>query len=517
MKKKFLTTFSLLCFGLLSLALLHVTKKPLCIDSKVVERIDMIDGEKAETIFRCSIHRHVPYSPYFVEKLKTLTERVQTAERLLESIEPFNQRVQVAIVLDRPFLFKIRGHQILIGEGMLKVPGHLEKALSKIWYREKNQTLFAQQAVMEEVFTDFLVFLQRGSLRYGDPESVKVTALAPVKWPFVLKSGSAYCESGWKQSEHYEYCKDLSDEDVLDQEVVEMSLRPLLATSWVESYKSLSVKERYEFNQLLTSLLRKEHEPALPIVSTRNHPNAQATQLLKAAEVVKNVNAFVAHSKLKLDSDVHKFFVSYFTDELRKNGFQGSFAEAAFDVLFISEDKLAVDSPTLKHFRSLAKENPQLQMAVQDSESLWMLPSRYPISLNSFGQIRATRVALEKCGGYDFSFVLGYADKTEKLLIINNCDHKVDFAFKKFLKEGAAGFGSENKGMAFVQFHMPSLLMKRQELEAVNDVFEFIQKRDVESPSFKSLGWQEVRWSEQSDAYQPKAFVDAIEWFRIPN
>ncbi|MNL75174.1 hypothetical protein D3C87_2009320 [compost metagenome] len=59
--------------------------------------------------------------------------------------------------------------------------------------------------------------------------------------------------------------------------------------------------------------------------------------------------------------------------------------------------------------------------------------------------------------------------------------------------------------------------MKKQELETVSNVFDFIQKRDVDNPSFKGLGWQEVRWDEKASAYQPKAYVDAIEWFRAPS
>jgi hypothetical protein len=101
--------------------------------------------------------------------------------------------------------------------------------------------------------------------------------------------------------------------------------------------------------------------------------------------------------------------------------------------------------------------------------------------------------------------------------VVDHCEKDKKISFKRFLAEGAEGFGAENKGIAFVQFHLPSLLMKKTELQSVANVFDFIQKRDPDSASFRSLGWREIHWNEQASAYQPRAFVDAIEWFRTPD
>ena len=52
------------------------------------------------------------------------------------------------------------------------------------------------------------VFLQDGDLDIGDPISHVKTSLQRAKWPYVLKSVAAYCESPWKLSEHYQECSD---------------------------------------------------------------------------------------------------------------------------------------------------------------------------------------------------------------------------------------------------------------------------------------------------------------------
>ncbi|WII72544.1 hypothetical protein QJS83_01500 [Bdellovibrio sp. 22V] len=495
-----------------------MTKRPLCIDSKVVERIDRLSESGTDTVYRCALNKATPYSVYFSEQGKDLGYRIQQMERLLESMEPFYRKIQLTILEDRPLAFRIQGHQVYMGAKLIEAPGHLEKALAKIWYRERNEALFAQQALMEEVVTDFLVYLQGGDLDIGDPNTKIKTALRKVKWPYVIKSVAAYCESPWKQSEHFALCQNKQDAAlVLDQQVVEMSLRSLLVTSWVNSFKALTLRERFYFSQNIPRFLRSEHTPELPLTSSYEVLQANETTLVKAAEAIKNVNAFVASSKTIKDSEIHRMFVANFTNELRSNGFQDAFAEATFDLLYVSQEKLDEKSKVLQQFMKIAKASPKLQIALQDKDGLWMLPSKYPIPLKSFGAVKASRTVVEKCGGYNFSYVMDYADKTEKLLVVDHCDLKRDLRYDRYLTDGAEGFGAQNKGIAFVQFHLPSLLMKKTELEAVANVFEFIQKRDVDSPSFKSLGWREVKWSEQANAYQPKAYVDAIEWFRVPN
>lgn len=516
MMARWLTALSFLCFGVLSLFVVEMTRRPLCIESRVVERIDRLSGSGADTIYRCAVNKETPFSTYFSEQSRDLTYRIQRTERLLESFEPFQRKVQLTIFEDRPFLFRVQGSHIYLGAKMLEAPGHLEKAMAKVWYRERMGALFAQQALMEEVFTDFLVYMDLGDLDIGDPNTHLKTSLRKVKWPFVLKSVPAYCDSPWKQSEHFAICKDKEDaKDMLQEKVVEMSLRPLLVTSWIRAYRDMTLSERYQFSRALPHFLRAEHTEPLPLVGA--HYSGPMTTLAKAADAIKNVNLFVTKSKVIRDLESHRLFVANFTNELRSNGFQDAFVEASFDVLFVACGILSEKSQTFQQFLKIAKAQPKLQIALRDDKNLWMLPARYPISLQSFGEIKAARTIVEKCGGYNFSYVMDYAEVTEKLLVVDHCDPKQELQFSRFLKDGAEGFGAENKGVSFVQFHLPSLLMRKAELEQVSNVVEFIQKRDVESAPFKSLGWMEVQWSERAKAYRPKAFVDAIEWFRVPN
>ncbi|MFM6929893.1 MAG: hypothetical protein ACKOX6_15595, partial [Bdellovibrio sp.] len=137
------------------------------------------------------MNKETPYSTYFGDHVKDLNTRIERIERVLGSIEPFHRKVQVTILNDHPYVFKIQNHRLYIGQKLLEAPGHLEKGLAKIWYRERISHPFAQQDLMEEVVTDFALYLEHGDLDIGDPKTHITTALHKVKWPFVINASKS--------------------------------------------------------------------------------------------------------------------------------------------------------------------------------------------------------------------------------------------------------------------------------------------------------------------------------------
>ena len=41
-----------------------------------------------------------------------------------------------------------------------------------------------------------------------------------------------------------------------------------------------------------------------------------------------------------------------------------------------------------------------------------------------------------------------------------------------------------------------------------------MKNRDVSKAEFQTLGWSQIKWYEDSQAYKPEAVIDAIELFR---
>lgn len=501
MLARWLSYFSFVCFGILTLVALHMTRKPLCIDSRVVERIDRTGAFSTDSIYRCAINREVKFSVFFNDKSREISQRLTSLERFLENLEPFARKIRITIFEDRPQTFRVQDHQVFIGQALFAEPGMLEKAIAKVWYREKSNSFFINQSLLEEVVTDFLI--------YG-ATSHTAASLAMPKWPYMIKSLQDYCDSAWKFPEHIRFCNSQTLEDA-----TEYSLRPLLTSTWINAYRDLSILEKGNFLRNFSAMLKDEHTPSLPIFRS-NNLGVVNSPLFEAAEVVRNINSYIATSRVMRTSLAYREFMGNLNAELNKAGFKDTFTEAYFDVLLVSEKVLSEKSATYLHFKDVSRANPKLHIALKDPENVWSMPTRYPISLKAFGQMRSDRTIVEKCGQVDFSFVLTFAQLTEKLLVVDTCDQTNSVKYSEYFKSGAEGFAKENKGIAFIQFHVPSIVMKRSQLATVPNIYEMVQNREANNPLFQTLGWQEVHWNKTAKAYRPKAFIDAIELFRIP-
>lgn len=502
----FLTAF--LC--ILTLSVVYLSRRPLCIDSRIVERIDRAD----ETVFQCAQNRHIPYSIYFTEQLPRIESRIKQIESFLGYIAPVQPRLRLVILKEKRQEFSIHGNTLFIGEDLLNARGHLEKALLKKWYRANSQGLFAYEALFEEVFTDFMLFLIKGNLKIEDPFRGVQTKLNGSRWPQLLKSTQAYCKSPWKLSEHYYACEGLKYQSQLrSDQALEFSVRPLVVSSWIEAYKNLGFGDQYKFVKLLKDLVSTEHLPELPLVRTGGLI-PDSNPVAEASEAIKNISYFLSSSYLTQSSESHRIFVTLVANSLTHFGYNESLGGAHFDLLYISDTKLLPGSDMFKQFLLLSKKNPSIKIAIKDQDNLWLLPSVYPVQWKSLENLHADRTVYSKCGHYDFKFVWRFANITDKLMIINSCNLK-NIDLTGYLKEGPEGFGIQNKNVDFIQFHIPSLLMRKDQLTKVDDIYELISRREIDNPVFQSLGWQELKYNEKAGAYQPKSYVDGIEWFKV--
>ncbi|MGZ3772493.1 MAG: hypothetical protein ACXVCY_14345 [Pseudobdellovibrionaceae bacterium] len=510
MLMRLLTYLSFVCFGLLGLMSLQATKRPLCIDSKVVERIDRLSAAGSEIIYRCSLNKETPFSSFFNLHIGDISYRVQQIERVLEEIEPFEHKIQITIFEDRPFLFRVQDHQIYLGRELLKTPGHLEKAIAKIWFRERSLFFLAHSDLMEETITDFLIYLRNGNLDLWD-----LTVGVQADTVYTLEN---YCRSAWKQSEHYAACKNATNiEPEIEEKIDTTNLRPILTAYWIQAYKELSLKNRFEFVQKLPLLMRSAESFYSPVGNIQTDSNFKENVLLRISAVLQELESRFKNLSAISESSAIVLFLNKFAAELHSAIFQVNFDEPYFDVLYVSKEPLNERSKELQQFFKMAEENRNLKIALRDNDKLWMMPAKLPLPINFFKKIKAARVIVEKCGSYDFKYVMAYSNVTDKLLMVERCDGSHHIQYSQYMTNGAEGFGVQNKDVTFVQFHLPSLLMKKTELDKVSNVFDFIHKRDFHNSSFRSLGWQEVHWSKTANAYQPKAIVDAIEWYRLVN
>ena len=493
---------------------LLASRRPLCIDSKIVDKIDIIHSHGTDTVYACGVRKSVPFSPYLNEMLPYIKDRLQNVEVTLKAIAPLQKPVQIAIRLDQPWAFGLSDHTITLGEKLFLSEGHLEKAIFKSWYREREPSTFAYSALAEESITDFLLYLSKSEINIEDRLKGYRTTTKTVRWPQVIKTVSSYCESPWKNSEHYQVCfKDKNADEVLSENLMELSLRPLVTSSLIDSYQQLSFAEKNEMIRNFSAFVSSQRKPPLNLIGAlwESHPSP----ILMSREVLKEIQEYMFRASETQSHGSYKLLVSHFTENLRKKGFQDASSEVFFDFIYESDQIIDKNSPLFRQLKKISDNNKDMQIALVDQKHIWFLPSTDPLERSLFNQIRSHQRIVEKCGTFDFGFVMDYASSVDKLMIIDSCKKKSPQELQAYISEGAEGFARNNKGISFVQFHIPSLMIKSDAIPPKTNVVALMQTRDVNSPVLQSLGWQELLWEKGVDAYRPKAQIEAIQWFRF--
>lgn len=461
-------------------------------------------------------------SAFILQHLAELQSRIAQTEQFLRLLGNQVPKLQISILNNKPYFFVLENNHLWIGEKLIFAKGHLERALFKNWMRKQWTYAFVHDELAEDVLADLFYVVAFGRLEIQDPVSLRHIQYEPTQWPQVLQSVQGYCDSPWRASEHYEFCLNIkSSQSVMSSQVLERSLRPLLSDAMIQSFYQLRWPDRLEFVLKIGEIFKTQHLTELPLFKNLlfqfNHEQNQMRTimtLVEASEYLKNMNRFFSSSALVQTSPAYRQFVTGLGQQVLNHGFTETFTELNFDLVFVSENKIRPESPLLAQFQTIQKKFPQTRIALKDKENVWILPSRYALPLRSFGKIKADHAIIEQCTSFSFQNVLGFAEEFQRVLLVGTCQPNQTRNYTGFLREGAAGFARLNPQTSFVQIHVPSALVKKEELASVQNIFEFLQDRDSHDRIFQSLGWQELKWNETLNAYAPRAYIDAIELFR---
>ncbi|MBC7458115.1 MAG: hypothetical protein H7235_07545 [Bdellovibrionaceae bacterium] len=514
MKNKRILLFSSACTYLCFLGLVLTLKKPLCIDSTVVQKIVRVTAEgkttKTETAFSCNLSRPVDYSSELESYVAKISVPLDKTTALLNSIKPFKQRLQISIREDRPLMFQVSKNKINIGSSFLNLDYHLSRAVIKAWVAENKNSMKLDTTLFEESLTDFILYVSIGRIELEDPTDKIRTKLGSVKWPQVIKTAKGYCMSAWKYAEHAEECSHNFEDNNSDAEAAVYSLRPLLTSSIVGSYNELSMQQKSNLIQNIPKILSGMNLGSEKIIeSMLVDSNPLHNGML-------NINKFtnlILSSTLETRGSIYQLYTGI-TQHLQQYGVTDSFAEAYFDYLIEFNGQLSDHSAFYKALALAAVNNPEVQVAVKDANSIWILPSKTALPIKVFNQIQARQIVFMGCDNPKNIHVEQFFQKAEKLMLVNECDQTVDYNFESLFRDGIKGFIGKNHKFNFVQLHVPSLEMIKNDLAPSQNFFELVKTRDISRKEFKTLGWSKIQWKTDLHAYRPEAVIDAIEYFR---
>lgn len=495
-------------FYLSFMALLQLSKDHPCIDSTLVEKLDVITLNKNATVYACSERRSAEFSQKISEYTEAIEGRLNQLALVLEKIQPMKIKAQLTIDENNPLAYQIEKNQIRIGKSMLLAKGHLEHAIIRLWLQSDPQD--EQVKLFDQSLADLIYYATFGRLDRQDPVTELYPELGLARWPQVLKNLDVYCESPWRSSEDFERCAGLDQLGHNRRELLTMSLRPLLTSSVVEAFNSLSHKEQNNFLQDIPKLVAQrsvDSETAIQALLDQDNSLKEGLSILKV---------FADQFSLKQEASFpQRRFIARLNQYLQSHGVSDSFAEAYFDVLVEFPEHLGTSSEMFKSLELAAKQNLNLQIAVKDQDQIWILPSRSSLSLKIFDQVKIRQHVFFACPILKEIEIAQFAASSEKLLMIKGCDSSKPYAFDMLFKYGAQEFTKTESQLAFIQFHLPSLQQRLDDFQHIKNFFELVQNRDVTQREFQLLGWQDVQWNENYRFYKPKAAIDAIEFFRV--
>lgn len=512
MKSKDLTKLILFistCTYLLFLALIVELKKPLCIDSQVVNKIDI------NRIHVMSCHQNevrtykVSYEPEVEKMILSIQFRLQKIELYLNSLAPFKNGVRIAVDTKDKFQFFVDKNQILIGEGLLRLDSQLQRALVKVWVLQYQRQLQIDTQLFTETLTDFIFYTAFGHLNFENPIYNVKTKIGFVQWPQIIKSLDNYCRSAWIYPESLQGCFDKTISTSIKPET--LSLRPLLVSAWIESYQELAYKEQQSLIKRLplavNQLFLNSEEAIQSILKTSDPIHSGLQNIIKFNELVSSIKGS------NTQSEMYKLYTGINT-KLQSYGVTNSYAEALFDYVIEFEGQVNPASPLFKSVETAALKQKNIQIAIIDKNSVWIMPSQTALPLKVFDKIQARTQMNIGCLATRPIAIEKYFDKVDKLILVNHCQTDQSFKFEPLFEKGFNQFYTVNTQLKFIQFHLPSLKMIKEEISLQQNFFDLVKSRNLEQKDFKALGWSQLEWKNDLKAYKPKAVVDAIEYFR---
>ena len=393
-------------------------KKPLCIDSNIVHRIDRVSKAETESALSCSQFKIEKFSPYFSLNQESFNRRLAAVTAQLTGVGAVKP-IHVEIQQNKSQLHKVSTTSVVISEDL--VAG-----------------LEFESLVMQAIL------LQK--TKGADESTVKMIA----DYLVGAKSKSDYIADLWSRS--------------LDK---------------------------------LNSI--------------------QKIQLKLAVQ--KNLNFL---KKFKTDSSLENV-IQFIVDQLKNEKFKQAFYEnmqnaqlvgenSQFDLLIQLQDISQID---LKELQIQTKINFK-KIALQTENGIYVLPYMVPLKEKSAQNIKAQmRLVISNLATEDKS-LNSFMQNTEHLILVSakSSQSLRNLNYSELLSDWKK-FVTHHPKIKFVKFHIPSLQYISKKAPQNFKLHQLMSETGVQQIGQKNLGWTQIKWDQGLKAYQPVAFYDAVQFYRL--
>lgn len=476
----FICSFMVLCLFAITLS-----RRPLCIDSMSVQRLDRVT-ERTDTLFSCRLNRDVSYPLSLMGLKQGLESRLKTFEGGLLRMGIELPATQVTVSADNPYAFQSEGSRITIGEELLRAKGHLERGLLLSWLQGVDPE---SSPWRRQVLADLMIEIVFGGFELRDPifeRGLSLRAESPM-----LPAFESLCTSSWRPSALYESC--LRDAALKPSMTTETTLRGVFSSALARSYRSLSFADRMLIARRMRALAPANHAKGAVLVGD------------EVSKMFAEASSFERELQLRIGrlGETGERWNLALLQELRRRGVPEDSETLAIETLIVDErENVAAEILT----------SAGGSFAVLRGNQLFFPPSQEPFSPPK--NLKARNLVWIGCGDLSFGHVLDLDDGARKFLAVKSCsDAKVDL--KPWMRGDVSAFTKANPTVSFVVFDLPSLRSKGKSLDRTQNIWSKIERGLEDETLRDTFGWRSIEEWKNSGLLKPRAFIDAIEWFRL--
>ena len=400
-------------------------KKPLCINSNVVHRIDRfskgLQADKQpqiESVLSCSQFKIEKFSPYFSMNQESLDRRLGSVSVQLTGIGSVKP-IHVEILQNRTQTHKVSAASVVISEDLMA--------------GKEFESLVMQAILLQKT-------------KGADESSVKMIS----DYLVGAKPKNDYIADLWSRS--------ADKQSAIEKVQLKLAVQ-----------KNLTLLKNFKTDSSLENIIQ------FIVAQPENENFKQAFH-----ENMQNAQLIGENSK--------------------------------FDLLIQLQDIAQID---LKQLQTQAKVHFK-KVALQTANGIYVLPYMVPLKEKSAQSIKAQMRLVISSQVTENESVSSFEKNTEHLILVSakSSQSLRNSNYSELLTDWKK-FVAHHPKIKFVKFHIPSLQYISKKTQQNFKLHQLMSEAGVQQIGQKNLGWTQVKWDKGLKAYQPVAFYDAVQFYRL--
>ncbi len=501
-------SFLILSLSLAMISLAWLTRPTFCLDSRLVEKIDIVGAQGTESVSACGVSKDNPFSASLVEIKGDLESRLRFLERTFDFMQVTVVPVRISIVDSLDPLIRVHPSHLILDRKAIESDQVLEKAiLLSILLQKKGGTaasLTPDDVLWAEVFSDLYLSFETGFFSVNDPILNQIIQWKGrrIQWPYSVRTKGTYCLDGWRSFFHVSDC--LSEEG---PESLIVSLRPLLGSSMAEALHEMPVLDQVTWFRDVWN-----HWPQLQIKKFFFGSTVAAGEKQQLADAARGIENWMKNLRLwGTRGSSWKKMSSQLEKQLQVQGFRDNPGPLRADLVVIAGDASA--DWVMKSLRDATLVSSKKTILLLKGDEVFFLPDMKPFPRAWISEIKARQALMIQCATPSIEAFKDLHATVQKVMLIQTCQSPVNFSWTSVMQGKIEGFIRENPTLSFVQFDLQSLksALARKNLNPI----PFLAEGQWNSPFFVEIGWMIPTWDKNLKAYRTRAAIDAIETFRF--